>query len=209
MNHGYYDPDNGYSNQENLYFHLIKDLDISRMHILDVGSGRGGGLNLLYNKIGCLSATGVDISPDNIDFSNKSYGQSIKFVLGDAESLDFDSSSFDIVFNIESAHCYPNYKKFLEEVVRVLKPGGLFLSTDLVAKDSGHNKYYSNILKIRELSDIFEIKETDITQQVSDSCKIDSDFAEHWLIKKIAKNMYEEYNNNKTKHISFYCRKVA
>lgn len=35
------------------------------------------------------------------------------------------------MINIEAAHCYPRFSRFLAEVARVLRPGGHFLYTDL------------------------------------------------------------------------------
>ena len=40
-------------------------------------------------------------------------------------------SSYDVVLNVESSHCYGSMEKFLAEVRRVLKPGGLFAIADL------------------------------------------------------------------------------
>ena len=35
-----------------------------------------------------------------------------------------------MVVNIDSAHCYPNFRKFVQEVHKILTPGGLFLYSD-------------------------------------------------------------------------------
>jgi len=51
-------------------------------------------------------------------------------VQGDAESLPFADESFDAVINVEAAHGYPNFPRFLAEVARVLRPGGRFLYAD-------------------------------------------------------------------------------
>jgi ubiquinone/menaquinone biosynthesis C-methylase UbiE len=48
----------------------------------------------------------------------------LDFVHGDAESLPFSDGSFDAVINVEASHAYPRLTRFLEEVVRVLRPGG-------------------------------------------------------------------------------------
>lgn len=53
------------------------------------------------------------------------------FVHGDAENLPFPDESFDAVINVEAAHLYPDYPRFLREVARVLRPGGHFLYADL------------------------------------------------------------------------------
>jgi fatty-acid O-methyltransferase len=36
----------------------------------------------------------------------------------------------DAVVNVESSHCYPRFDRFLAEVARVLRPGGMFLYAD-------------------------------------------------------------------------------
>lgn len=208
MNHGYYDPATGYSNQENLYYHLVHNLDISNLDILDIGCGHGGGLNLLYNRIGCKSATGVDISPENISFCRSTYGDSIRFLQGDAEDLQLESESFDVVFNIESAHCYPNYKKFLGEVVRVLRPGGLFLFTDVLS-DHTQDINKESIYAIRSFPGLEVISEADISEQVAESCKIDIENSPHWIVRKIAKEKFAGYSSKELKHLSFISRKVA
>ena len=35
-----------------------------------------------------------------------------------------------MVINVESSHCYGNFKEFVRQVDRVLKPGGFFIFTD-------------------------------------------------------------------------------
>ena len=35
-----------------------------------------------------------------------------------------------MVINVESSHCYGNFPKFVDEVYKVLKPGGIFAITD-------------------------------------------------------------------------------
>ena len=49
---------------------------------------------------------------------------------GDAQNLPFPDQSFDAVINVEASHQYPDFPRFLEEVTRVLRPGGHFLYTD-------------------------------------------------------------------------------
>jgi ubiquinone/menaquinone biosynthesis C-methylase UbiE len=55
----------------------------------------------------------------------------LNFVQGNAENLPFADESFDAVLNIESANNYPQFRRFLAEVARVLRPGGHFLCADL------------------------------------------------------------------------------
>ena len=53
---------------------------------------------------------------------------------GDSERLSdipgLQEKLFDMVINVESSHCYGNFKEFVKQVDRILKPGGLFIFTD-------------------------------------------------------------------------------
>ena len=59
----------------------------------------------------------------------------MKFEQGDAQKLNIEANSKDIVFNVESSHRYPKMEMFLAEVDRILKPGGYFLITDFRYKE--------------------------------------------------------------------------
>jgi ubiquinone/menaquinone biosynthesis C-methylase UbiE len=54
----------------------------------------------------------------------------LDFVHGDAEDPPFSDESFDAVLNVEASHAYPRFDRFLDEVARVLRPGGHFLYVD-------------------------------------------------------------------------------
>ena len=76
--------------------------------------------------------TGLDFNADGIAFCQKRHQlPGLDFVHGDAENLPFPDQSFDAVINVEASHCYPRFPQFLEEVARVLRPGGHFLYTDV------------------------------------------------------------------------------
>ena len=50
--------------------------------------------------------------------------------LGDSEHLPFADNFFDVVYCNDSFHHYPAPEKVIQEVKRVLKPGGTFLIGD-------------------------------------------------------------------------------
>jgi SAM-dependent methyltransferase len=54
---------------------------------------------------------------------------------GDVEKLPFDDASFDIVVSRYSAHHWPHPSLALAEFARVLKPGGQFILSDIVAAE--------------------------------------------------------------------------
>jgi SAM-dependent methyltransferase len=99
--------------------------------VLEVGSGRGGGLSYFKKYLHPASAVGVDYSQRQIDFCNRIYSrEDLTFICGDAEKLPSEASKFDVVINVESSHYYGNMRLFVSEVSRVLKPAGLFMFAD-------------------------------------------------------------------------------
>lgn len=106
------------------------------MTVLEVGSGRGGGLSYIVRYLNPSMAIGVDFSSQQIAFCQRNYNSTnIRFVEGDAAELPVEDESVDAVINVESSHCYPNFKGFIGEVARVLKPGGHFFYTDFLSSD--------------------------------------------------------------------------
>ena len=121
----------------------------NKYKILDVGCGTGNSLNFLYRK-GFRSLYGVDLSPNMINkakLNNKN-----KLFIASVEKLPFKSNFFDIVICTEAFHHFPNPKKSITEMFRVLKKGGLLYLADInfhfkllnyIAKlEPGHVKIY-------------------------------------------------------------------
>lgn len=54
----------------------------------------------------------------------------VEFKIADAENLPFDDSEFDLVTNRIALHHYPDAPKAIQEMARVLKPGGVLGFTD-------------------------------------------------------------------------------
>src|SRR5258705_4719780 len=95
---------------------------------LEIGAGTGYfSLNLL--KQGILSeVTCTDVSPGMLEALAGSAEQmhlDVEAVVCDAESLPFESSSFDVVFGHAVLHHIPDLERAFSEFRRVLKPGGL------------------------------------------------------------------------------------
>jgi SAM-dependent methyltransferase len=69
------------------------------------------------------------------DFILASGVTNVDFLRADAEDLPFPSSNFDLVTCRIAAHHFPHPKRFVEEVARVLRPGGVFLLQDQVTPE--------------------------------------------------------------------------
>jgi SAM-dependent methyltransferase len=93
--------------------------------VADIASGAGYGSELL-RRAGAVSVIGVDYSGETAEYATKRYAQAgVSFVTGDAESLPLASSSLDLVVSFETIEHLHNPASFLDEVQRVLAPGGM------------------------------------------------------------------------------------
>ena len=146
MNYGYVDAnpptleaeDEPYRLFIQLYHMNIRELDISGKQVLEVGSGRGGGASWIARTYSPELLTAIDYSPEAAKMcaSNFSHISNLEFQEGNSMDMQFEEDHFDIVYNVESSHCYSNMSSFAKEVFRVLKPGGKFAWTDFRDKES-------------------------------------------------------------------------
>ena len=95
--------------------------------ILDVGTGTGL-LSLILAEMG-YDVVGIDLSEEMIERAKEKAADrgvelKIKFKVGDAEALPFESGVFDAIVNRAVLWTLPEPKKALDEWKRVLKPGG-------------------------------------------------------------------------------------
>jgi ubiquinone/menaquinone biosynthesis C-methylase UbiE len=115
-----------------LYSYILQEIDMNGKRVLEVGSGRGGGADFIARTKNPARLIGLDYSSKAITLSQSFYDHpALSFVTGNSENLPFEPESFDIVYNIESSHCYGDMSAFISEVERVLKPGGYFCWADL------------------------------------------------------------------------------
>jgi SAM-dependent methyltransferase len=116
----------------NLYHRTATQADLSGKRVLEISCGRGGGASYIVRTLHPASYTGLDLNPNGVAFCQKRHNlPGLDFLEGNAEELPFDDQSFDVVLNVEASHLYLQFPRFLAEVVRVLRPGGHFLYTDV------------------------------------------------------------------------------
>ena len=98
--------------------------------ILDVGCGGGRTLQRLLGRSKDAVVHGIDISEESVAKARKENAgllNSRVFVRqGSAAELPCADGTFDLVTAVETVYFWPNLPHCLQEVKRVLKPGGLF-----------------------------------------------------------------------------------
>lgn len=113
--------------EQRLSRNSIERTDIQNKSVLDSGCG-GGRYSAAWRLLGANPVVGVDISPINIrDAANRAElakHDGISFREGNVLALPIEDKTFDIVFSNGVLHHTTDWKKGIEELIRVLKPGG-------------------------------------------------------------------------------------
>lgn len=98
--------------------------------VLELGCGRGVGVQLIFERFGAASVEAVDLDPKMVERARRRlapYGPArLHINVGNLVSLQAPDSSFDAVFDFGAIHLEPEWRQGLSEVRRVLKPGGRF-----------------------------------------------------------------------------------
>jgi ubiquinone/menaquinone biosynthesis C-methylase UbiE len=102
---------------------------ISGGRVLDVGTGPGDFIDTLMKALRDYdNFIGIDISSKDFESTRKKFkDQPVSLMEMNAESLEFDDSSFDTVCISYSLHHLRRIDLVLSEMLRVLKPGGTFI----------------------------------------------------------------------------------
>ena len=109
--------------------------------MLDVGCGGGFTIRRLLNRSKDAHVYGIDISEESVTKAKKVNAEVLNkqvFVTqGSAERLPYNNEIFDLVTAVETVYFWPNLPDCLQEVRRVLKPGGKFaIMVEVVDSDS-------------------------------------------------------------------------
>mmetsp|Transcript_13387 Transcript_13387/g.19700 ORF Transcript_13387/g.19700 Transcript_13387/m.19700 type:complete len:398 (-) Transcript_13387:86-1279(-) len=110
-----------------------------QLKVLDVGCGVGGTSRYLAKKLPAAQVTGITLSPNQVKRATELAAEqkvpNANFTVMNALKMDFPDNSFDIVWACESGEHMPDKKAYIEEMMRVLKPGGKFVMATWCQRD--------------------------------------------------------------------------
>lgn len=146
--------------------------------VLDIATGTGD-LAILMTKTSAKSIIGLDISAGMLSvgrqkIEKQQLSHKIEMVLGDSEKMPFADNSFDAITVAFGIRNFENLETGLAEILRVLKPGGVFvvLETSVPVQTpfkQGYHFYSKNILP---LIGKFFSKDQTAYQYLSDSAAV-------------------------------------
>jgi demethylmenaquinone methyltransferase/2-methoxy-6-polyprenyl-1,4-benzoquinol methylase len=123
--------------------------------ILDIATGTGD-LAILMAQTKAPKIIGLDISAGMLEvgkkkIQNKKLSNTIEMVLADSEEMPFEDSYFDAITVAFGVRNFENLEKGLAEILRVLKPNGVFVILETSVPDKtpykqGYTFYSKNIL---------------------------------------------------------------
>ena len=108
--------------------------------VLDIGCGLGGTLAAINARCDGMTMVGVNVDPRQLQVCREIAPRSantLAFVEADACALPFAEATFDRVLCVEAAFHFRSRRDFLAEAARVLRPGGLLVISDILARDPG------------------------------------------------------------------------
>jgi demethylmenaquinone methyltransferase/2-methoxy-6-polyprenyl-1,4-benzoquinol methylase len=146
--------------------------------VLDIATGTGD-LAILMTKTSAERIVGLDISAGMLDVGRKKIeakklSDKIEMILADSENMPFENNTFDAITVAFGVRNFETLEKGLAEILRVLKPNGIFviLETSVPEKTpykQGYTFYSKNILPL--IGKLFS-KDDSAYQYLSESASV-------------------------------------
>lgn len=102
---------------------------------LEIGCGRGVGIELILRVFGAGSVDAFDLDPRMVAQARRrlaGYGSRVRVWVGTAGDISAPDATYDAVFDFGIIHHVPDWRRVLAEVYRVLKPGGRLYAEEVL-----------------------------------------------------------------------------
>ena len=100
---------------------------LGRGRALEVGCGRGVGVELILDVFGAEEVDAFDLDPQMIARAQerlRGRKEPVRLWVGDVTAIKAPDGSYDAVFDFGIVHHVPDWRAALREIHRVLRPGG-------------------------------------------------------------------------------------
>jgi ubiquinone/menaquinone biosynthesis C-methylase UbiE len=117
--------------------------------VLDLGCGSGYAARALREAADADRAYGLDGAPEMVRNAREyTDDPRVSFVVGDFQSLPFADDSLDHAFSMEAFYYAPDPVGALEELRRVLRPGGTFYCAVNFYEENVHSHVWQDRISI-------------------------------------------------------------
>ena len=114
------------------YRHVMKEIERFRpASLIDIGCGSGGFLCAVQKRFPDIQLNSLDLSEEMVRETQERLGPSAVAIVGDSERMPLESEQYEIVTCNMSIHHYPHAQDAVNEMYRILKPGGTLLLNDM------------------------------------------------------------------------------
>lgn len=114
--------------REAAWFRRLAGGTLRGRHVLEVGCGRGVGVEVLLDRLEATKVTAFDLDPAMVEkAARRLHGRGVDLSVGDACEIEQPTASMDAVVDFGVIHHVPEWQVAIGEIARVLRPGGLVL----------------------------------------------------------------------------------
>jgi ubiquinone/menaquinone biosynthesis C-methylase UbiE len=135
---------------EHLHRYAVASQLVAGRDVLDLACGEGYGADLLARRT--ASVVGVDNSPEVISYASKKYTRAnLYFLLGSCHAVPMLPASVDLVVSFETIEHHDKHEEMMQEVRRVLRPGGLLVISTPDRQTYSDKSGYKNPFYVKEV----------------------------------------------------------
>ena len=116
------------------WFQRLAGGTLAGQQVLEVGCGRGVGVEVLLDRLEADHVSAFDLDPAMVDRAARRLhgrGSTVSLSVADACEITRPTGSIDTVVEFGVIHHVPDWRRALAEISRVLRPGGLLLFEDV------------------------------------------------------------------------------
>lgn len=134
---------------EHYHRYLFARQFVAGKQVLDIACGEGYGSHLMAGV--AERVIGVDIDTDTVAHANRTYRRdNLIYRQGDCAAIPLPDACVDVVVSFETIEHHDKHQEMMQEIKRVLRPGGLLVMS------SPDKLYYSDLPK---LNNPYHVKE--------------------------------------------------
>jgi len=116
--------------------------------LLDIACGPGDFLLYLSNLAPNMNLAGTDIAPGMVKYASQKLFGKAKISESKGENQPFSENSFDVITIMMAFHHFPKKLETLQNIKKILRPSGMLIIADIVARSDFQKKFWNIAEKV-------------------------------------------------------------